>query len=262
MNGGMIKFRPMAPSYQWEQLVGSGIGAVASLFGAGGPSKEERALMQQQANLMRQGSAASSRLTPLGTNLIRRGASALAPVQSYYGRILGGDRGAMTEALAPEIGQITEGYRSARESQAALQPRGGGRATLLSSLPYQQSRDISTLFQTARPAAAQGLTQVGQATGAMGQGTLQSAINSLYGSTAAGRDALNANMAINERRYSQSRDLGRSLFDIGQGLYGAFSGGDGSEKKASASIFTGGSKMNTSGPNTYGLKPAFGTGGR
>lgn len=235
--------------FTFGALAGPAIAGLSSLFGAGGPSAEEKNLMRQSAETSRVGRAVGQSLLPTGQRYTQSAEQSLAPVDRYYRNLLGTSRGRMTDILQPEIGAITDAYRSARESEATLRPRGGGRATLLSGLPYQQARDISTLFQSVRPQAAQGLLQTSQAYGNLGTSTLQNAINALYQSAASGRDSLEAQNAIRQREYEQSRDLGRSLFDIGQGIYGGFGGGGGGKAGGGAG---GGTKIGASGGTSKG----------
>src|SRR5881396_3537107 len=111
-----------------------GVGLGASWLGsklAGGLSPEQR----QAYNLTNQ--AGQMGLGAAGP-LLRQGQSAYGPVMDYWSRILSGNRGEMTSALAPEIEQIGQGYGAQTQALANLMPRGGGRATLLSQLPYQQ----------------------------------------------------------------------------------------------------------------------------
>lgn len=215
-------------------LAGPLIGLGSSLFGAGGPSKEEKALMAQQTRTAKSGERLAGQLGPMGRRFSTYAQTALGKPADYYSRLLGGGRGEMTDALAPEIGQINDAYQSVRESEAALRPRGGGRATLLSENPYNRARDISTLFQSVRPGAAKGLADIGGTYGGLGSSAFQNAVNALYQTTASGRSNLDALNAIKQRQYAQSRDLGRSLFDIGQGLYGGLFSGSGKSGSGSS----------------------------
>ena len=92
-------------------------------------------------------------------------------------------------------------------------PRGGGRATLMQNLPYQQLRDVQTLMQTARPQAAGGLLQAGNA--AVGQG-----IQALYGSTGAGRSILESEAYRRAADRTLGQQLGTGLFSLFQATPG------------------------------------------
>src|SRR5213592_1781670 len=153
-----------------------GIALGSSLLGsalAGRQSPEQRRALQLSNQAQTQGLAAAGPLLSLAPRTY-------GPVMDYWSRILSGNRGEMTSALAPEIEQIGQGYGTQTQAAANLMPRGGGRATLLSQLPYQQMGDIQRLMQTARPQAAQGLLQAGQS-------AIQGGIGALYGATGAGR---------------------------------------------------------------------------
>jgi hypothetical protein len=92
----------------------------------------------------------------------------------YYSKILSGDRAAMTEAMAPEIGQITGQLNQEKQNISKFTPQGGGQTGLLSELPFQQEGQVTQLLQQARPMAAQGLEQVAGLAGqeALGFGNL------------------------------------------------------------------------------------------
>lgn len=186
--------------------IGAGVGLGASWLGskiAGRRSPEEQQALGLSNQAQQQGINTGSQLMSLAPKTY-------GPVIDYYSRLLSGNRGEMTQALAPEINQIGEGYGAQTQAAANLMPRGGGRATMLQNLPYQQTRDVQSLMQTARPQAAGGLLQAGNA--AVGQG-----IQALYGSTGAGQTILQNEAA----RRKADRELGGQL---GQGIYSLFQG--------------------------------------
>src|SRR3989442_11615400 len=128
-------------------LISGGIGLGTSWLGsklAGGMSPEQRRALQLSNQAQTIGLGAGSQLLGLAPRTLN-------PTIDYWSRILSGNRGEMTSALSPEINQIGEGYAAQQQAAANLIPRGGGRATLMQNLPYQQMRDVQTLMQTARP---------------------------------------------------------------------------------------------------------------
>lgn len=249
---------PFAPA-----LIKGGIGLGASLLGSklGGkltaPSSTEKSIMDAQLDQMRRSQQLSAEAFPIGLEGSRTGLDAARaametsrsalgrsfnPVMDYWSRLLSGNRASMTSALAPELNQMADQYQAARASAAALTPRGGGRASILAQLPFQQARDASTLMQTIRPQAAQGLLQAGQGALQAGQGIAQggqlaggigsnlvsNAVQSLYGATAAGRSILDAETERRNRQQSAGAGIGGFLYDTLKGIdFGGMFGGGG-----------------------------------
>lgn len=173
---------------------------LASKLSKSKPTELESNVLSQDAN-----TAKTSAQT--GANVLNMGANATQPVLNYWASILSGNRAATTSALAPEISRIGEGYRTASNTSAALNPRGGPSASFLSEVPYQQQRDVSTLLQSARPAAAQSL-------GTMGNNLLSNGTNLLYASTAAGRNILEQQRQQKLLEAERGKSIGTGLFDL------------------------------------------------
>lgn len=89
-------------------------------------------------------------------------AGGLTPALNYYQGIMAGGPDAMM-ALSPEIQQTRNAFQSAKQQLATTGPMGGGRASAMAQLPFQQGAAISNLYSQARPAAAQQLAALGQA---------------------------------------------------------------------------------------------------
>lgn len=157
---------------------------------------------------------AGQKMLPQGQGLVGMGAAGYQPVLNYWSRILSGNRGDATAALAPEISRIGEGYQAATNASAALNPRGGPSAEFNAELPFQQQHDVTTLLQQARPQAASGLLSgASQATSA-GSQLFNSATNAIVSSTSAGRDILAKQAADKAREAENSKAIGKGLFDL------------------------------------------------
>jgi hypothetical protein len=141
-------------------------------------------------------------------------------VLNYYSRLLAGDRGAMTQALAPNINQITQAYGAQQAAQNQLMPRGGGRATLMQQLPYQMGQNILSMFQNARNAAATGLTGAAGQIGQLGSSLIGGANQSLMASTSAGRDLLNMAYLQQQAGRKLGEQLGGGLGDALGKIFG------------------------------------------
>lgn len=116
-----------------------------------------------------------------GQSVMERGLNTLDQPLNYWSTILSGNRPAMTAALSPEIQRINAGYTQARNQASQFAPSGGGRAALMSSIPFQAARDTSNLFSTLRPQAANAVQGIGMGQASIGQGISQVGMNLLQG---------------------------------------------------------------------------------
>lgn len=211
---------PFIPPMIGAAMIGGGASIGSSLLGAklskANPTPAEQNVLNLQAQGMRQGQGLANAIAPQGQSLIGMGSAGYQPVLNYWSSLLSGNRGQMTSAMAPEIQRIGEGYQTAGQTSAALMPRGGPSASFLSELPFQQQRDVSSLLQTARPAAAQGLFQTAQGATGAGGGILGQAVNAMYGSTAAGRDILQQQQNMRQLEQQRGQSVGAGLFDMFQ----------------------------------------------
>ena len=168
-------------------------------------SKSKPSLLEQGA--LDRTDAAGKRGAEMSTNLFDVGMPAVRQPVDYWSSILSGDRSRATSAMGPEISRIGEGYQAAGQTSAALNPRGGPTPDFLSQQPYNQQRDISTMFQQARPDAAKNLAGTGS-------NLLANSINALYSSTAAGRDILNFEDARRKRDREAGSGIGKTTYDL------------------------------------------------
>lgn len=185
-------------------LVSAGASIGSSILGSKLTKAKPSAMEQQVLN---QNMEAQKLGMDTGKNLIGMGTNTIQPVLNYWSSILSGNRGQMTSAMAPEISRIGQGYQTAANTSAALQPRGGPGASFMSELPFQQQRDVSTLLQQARPQAAGAL-------GGLGGGILGQGANALYASTAAGQNILQQQEAMRKLEAERGKSVGGGLFDI------------------------------------------------
>jgi hypothetical protein len=179
------------------------------LFGA----LKGKSSAQKETEAAQQGLIKS--MAPMGPQFMGEAQEAISPVMQHWLSILGGNRQEMTGAQAPEIQQITQGYRTAGETASTLTPRGGGRASLLSMVPYRQAGDINNLLMSARPQAAAGLTQVGGLAGQLGGTALGSTVSALGG-------AQNYQLADRKMGFEQGQSLGGVFSELLKQLIGSF----------------------------------------
>jgi hypothetical protein len=105
--------------------------------------------------------SAEGTLGQAGTELTGAESTLQKPLD-YYSKLLGGNRADMMSAEAPEIGIINDQAAQQRANIGKFTPQGGGLTSTLSELPFQQSRDITTLLEKARPDAAQNLEKIAE----------------------------------------------------------------------------------------------------
>jgi hypothetical protein len=171
-------------------------------------------------------------------NFLTQAGSTLQKPADYYGGILSGNRANMMSAMAPEITTINNQANQARHQLATMGPMGGGRASAMAQLPMQTAGQIGTMFQQARPQAAQGLLNVGNAQGNLG---------GLQGSIAAQQGALGSGLNTNAVSSLLNYGLGRSQQNQQAG--GAFGGGiyDILNTLGRSGVFGGGGNSRASG---------------
>ncbi|HZM78505.1 MAG TPA: hypothetical protein VFC19_22490 [Candidatus Limnocylindrales bacterium] len=200
-------------------LIPLGISIGGGLLGGkllGGPSKEQKAVLGQQQDTMAQARRMAGSLEGQGGNLLNMAQGAYNPVLDYWTRLLRGGSQA-TSVLAPEYAQIGQGYRAANQAASELMPRGGGRASLMQTLPYQQMAQQQGLAQSLRPQAAGQLGQLAGSVASAGSSLMSNAIQSLYASTSAGRSILDATQQQREEAGRIGRDISQMLLDQFEG---------------------------------------------
>ncbi len=229
----------------------------ASMLGSKLAKSSPSELEQQQIDLL---TKTGQRGQQTGTNLFDMGLPAAQQPIDYWSSILSGDRSKMTSAMGPELSRIGEGYQAAAKTSTALNPRGGPTPDFLSQLPYNQQRDVSTMFQQARPDAAKQLSGAGS-------NLIANATTALNSSTAAGRTLLDFEQQRRERDREAGAGIGKTIYDIfypanGQpGLastlgdifkskVGAAAGGAGSAAAGGAAVGAGTAGMSSIGAAT------------
>lgn len=153
--------------------IGSVAGSVlGGLLGGGKKMTPEQRLAYEQAvGAGALGLRRAGEIAPYTTGMLGLAQEGYQPAFDYWSRILSGDRSEITSVLSPEIARIGEGYTQARREVGQFAPRGGGRASTLGEIPFRRGRDVSELFATMRPLAAQSLGQLAGEAGRLGATT-------------------------------------------------------------------------------------------
>ena len=151
---------PFAPA------IAGGVGAlIGGLRGKGRTERDIRGLTEQQRE-------ASEFALGEAKQTLGQAREALQGPLEFYQTLLGGDRAALTETLAPEIGTVVSQFDTARKNIAQFAPRGGGRTAQLAESQFDVADIITRLLTTARREAAGGIAGIAGQLGALGTGEL------------------------------------------------------------------------------------------
>ncbi len=119
---------------------------------------------------------------------INTGTGGVNQAMGYWGDILSGNKAAMAGALSPEIQASNAQFQNQRNAVNTFAPMGGGRASLMGQLPFQQAQTNANMIASLRPQAAQqmgmlgmGQQQFGQGQQGMGSNLLNLTLQSLLG---------------------------------------------------------------------------------
>lgn len=210
---------PLAPIVPFLPAIIGASGSVAGgLLGrksnVGGPTPQQNALTEQQMANLKLGAGWASELFPQGKELISKGLATSQLPLDYWSRIAGGSRAESTAALAPEIQRITAGEDAARRTSMSLFPRSGGGSTYLLDSMFAPQRAISTLMQTARPAAITNLADLGSRFEDLGTRLTGQSGSLLSGSTYGAGSLQSDLLRQQEMQRRQQEDLGKSIGGI------------------------------------------------
>lgn len=179
-------------------------GLIGKATGFGGPNPQQQAANTNLANF-------STGVGNQGLNFLSQAQTNLGAPASYFQSILNGNMGEPTAALAPQLNQIRNQAQNTLQSTTNLAPRGGGRSSILFSEPQQEQAAEQSVFNAARPQAAQGLAAIGAQQGGLG--------NQGVGVGTAGANDLLQQLAQQKKaQFDAGSSLGSSLFNITKNL--------------------------------------------
>lgn len=110
-----------------------------------------------------------------GGDLLQTGTPAVRQSLSYYSTLLGGNRAAMAQAVAPETQQIGDVYKGAERSLVASGTRGAVRDQARGEIQREKTGRIAGLIGSVRPGAAAQLAGTGMSAIGAGAGALSGA---------------------------------------------------------------------------------------
>lgn len=152
-----------------------------------------------------------------GAGVIGKGLSTLQSPLAYWQAILSGGP-EMTAALSPEIQRISQGYAQASNAVRQFAPSGGGRASLMTQLPYKQAADVSNLFSTIRPKAAEGVRGIAGDISGVGKNLLDAALSKLSLSNQLAQILQLGQLGVRGQDIEESGQWKQILNDLGKSL--------------------------------------------
>jgi hypothetical protein len=106
-------------------------------------------------------SAAGGQLQQNAATQAGIGGPALGQAAGYFGKLAGGNRATMTQALSPEISSINSVYGGTARTLGRFL-RGPEKDVAMAGAEQQRAGQIGSLFSTARPQANAALAGIGQ----------------------------------------------------------------------------------------------------
>jgi hypothetical protein len=168
---------PVAP---FVPLIAQGVGA---LVGGRAAKKAQANAMQrtpeEQAALTGATKSASA-ATDAATTAIGESRPYLRQAGQYYSGLLGGNRAAMAQAVAPARAALGDTYRGATRALEQSGVRGAARTVRQGELNRQRASQVAGLTTGVQPAAAAQLGQLGTA-GMQSAAPLLSSAGNIYG---------------------------------------------------------------------------------
>jgi hypothetical protein len=192
-------------------LIAQGAGLVAGGIAGRKAQRdaEKRSLEEQQALAAARGIGGT--LGSYGGQFLQTGQQALAGPQRYYETLLHGNRAAMTQAVAPEVAQITAASRGSERNLDRTGVRGAAREQANVEAARQQQAAVAALMGAVRPRAAEALAGIGESM--IGQGAYASAQAGNLQSSLLSEGFANRQYARDEGRRT-SEAIGRFVREI------------------------------------------------
>jgi hypothetical protein len=136
------------------------------------PGSGQNSLEQYLRSLTNYGGQQSQGLMNSGTQGVNQS-------MGYWGDILSGNKAQIAQALSPELQASNKQYQGARSAVNTFAPMGGGRASLMANIPFQQANTNAGIIASLRPQAAQQLGTLGLGQQNLGGNLLNMTLQSL-----------------------------------------------------------------------------------
>lgn len=208
-----------------------------SAFSAYKRHKEQKKAAEEQARLQAEAAAARGEITQQapqfaeqGRQLGQIGLPLLQSTSNYYRALIGGDRGAIDSALAPERASIQDTYRGASRGLSML--RGPTRDLATAELNRQRAGQLGLLPAQARANAVAGgqaagefATSAGLDARSRGASLYESAAGLAQQAARTGIDQGYLRLAQNQQNFQQSQGWGSLFGEVLKGVLNRGGGG-------------------------------------
>lgn len=160
-------------------LISAGVG----LYSANQQKKAGQKVGRQQDRLYGIQADTAEALQPYSSKFYQSAWDTYNPARAYYEAIASNDRGKILGALSPQLSAIGQRYRSIRDAQGALQPRGGGSAAFNAELAYREGDEKQALINAERSGAYGNLGKLSGLAGDLGAGVAGISTNAAAGAS-------------------------------------------------------------------------------
>ncbi len=198
-------------------VAAAGIGAGGSILGGllgNRKSQQQTDLENAQTENAKSQSALAKLMAQQSSSSYNLGSPAYGHALNYYSTLLNGNKAAVSQAIAPQVGQLSDTYRGAQRGLEQSGVQGPGRDYALGELNRQRAGQIGQLSVGVQPNAAASLGQLGLS--GMGQGTGAAATSGglFNGSSGAYQSLLNSLLGQNQLNYQNAFGQGNSLASL------------------------------------------------
>lgn len=113
----------------------------------------------------------SDKFMPFSEGFMSRADESLGMSQGFWKKLMEMDPHTMAQVFGPEIAEIQKGKQRKIDTVSRFAPRGGERDRALTEARTGAIDQITRLFSTARPMAAEGLSGIAGLSGSLGLGS-------------------------------------------------------------------------------------------
>lgn len=137
----------------------------SSLFGGGGPSKQQNQLYSAEAGAVNFGLSQAETTLPAAT-------AGLTSSLNFFQTLLSGNQNAIAAAVSPDVQNIETQYTTAQRTTDEFSPRGGGATAANEESRFGEANQIANLFTQARMTGAEGVANISSLLANLGLGEM------------------------------------------------------------------------------------------
>lgn len=192
----------------------SGVGALASMYGANKASKAQNKVVDQQGQLTALQRDAAAKLMPYGEQWLKQGGAALTSLLPWYTKAALGDRNVLSQLVQPELRQIRENYDRPLQYLTEVSPRSGTTAASSAAILSGRADALNDALWKTRMAGMAGLQGIGGSLSDMGSRATGAAFGGLSGASSSNLGLLSELFNIRQQNSQQSQAAGAALTDF------------------------------------------------